>query len=137
MLPSSGEKCGSEGAKWGCKGGSQDAKFSRFAPTPWMMPVNTQKSAAPPSRAPIAIAGEIHCQILMRGVPSDEEMSGYKRNPACLRGTQGDLNYKCLWRMAWKVSCLATAYPAWPKRLLRAIADAATQTWDAHGAASL
>ena len=78
MLPSSRGKCGSEGAKWGCEGGNQDAAFSRFAPAPWVMPVNTQKSSAPPSRAPIAIAGEIHRQLLIRGDPSDEEMSGYK-----------------------------------------------------------
>ena len=110
MLPSSGGKRGSEGAKWGCarEGGNQDVTFSRFAPTPWMIPVNTQKSSAPPPRAPIAVAGEINRQVLIRGDPSDdhEEMSGYiyKRNPACLRGTQRDSNYKCLWLMAWQVS---------------------------------
>ena len=97
MLPSARGKCGSEGAKWGCNlGGNQDAILSRFAPTPRMMSVNTQKSSAPPSRAPIAIAGEIHRQILIRGVPSDEEMSGYRRSPEHLRGAQGDLNYKCM-----------------------------------------
>ena len=46
-------------------------------------------------------------------------MPGYKRN--------GDLNYKCLWLMAWKVSCSGTQHPGWAQRLLRAIADAATQ----------
>ena len=97
-----------------------------------MMPVT-----APPSRAPIAIAGEIHRQILIRGVPGDEGMSRYRRSPACLRGAQQDWNYKCVWLMAWQISCLAAHYHAWPQRLLRAIADAATQTWHAHGDASL
>ena len=91
------------------------------------MPVNTQKSWIR-----TAIAGEIHRQILIRGDPGDEEMtlSGYKRSPECLRGAQGDLNlnYKCLWLMAWEVSCPGTHYPVWAQRLLRAIADAATQT---------
>ena len=87
---------------WGCKGGGryQDAIFSRFAPTPapWVMPVNTRthKSSAPPSWAPIAIGGEIHRQILIRGGPRDGEMPGYWSNPACLTATQRDLNYTCL-----------------------------------------
>ena len=92
------------------------------------MSVNTQKSSLLQSVSIDTIAGEIHRQILIRGVPSDEEMSGYRRSPACLRGAQRDLNYKCLWLMAWKVSCLGTHYPVWAQRLLRAIADAATQT---------
>ena len=93
-----------------------------------MMSVNTQKSSLLQSVSIDTIAGEIHRQILIRGVPTDEEMSGYRRSPECLRGAQGDLNYKCLWLMAWKVSCLGTHYPVWAQRLLRAIADAATQT---------
>ena len=39
--------------------------------------------------------------------------------------------------MAWQVSSLGTPYPAWTRRLLRTIADAATQTWPARGATSL
>ena len=93
-----------------------------------MMSGNTQKSSLLQSVSIDTIAGEIHRQILIRGVPSDEEMSGYRRSPEGLRGAQGDLNYKCLWLMAWKVSCLGTHYPVWAQRLLRAIADAATQT---------
>jgi hypothetical protein len=42
---------------------------------------HTQKPSAPPSRAPIAMAGEIHRQSLINGVPGDEEMPGCKRNP--------------------------------------------------------
>ena len=93
-----------------------------------MMSGNTQKPSLLQSVSIDTIAGEIHRQILIRGVPSDEEMSGYRRSPECLRGAQGDLNYKCLWLMAWQVSCLGTHYPVWAQRLLRAIADAATQT---------
>ena len=92
------------------------------------MSVNTQKSSLLQSVSIDTIAGEIHRQILIRGVPGDEEMSGYRRSPEGLRGAQGDLNYKCLWLMAWKVSWMEAHYPVWRERLLRAIADAATQT---------
>ena len=51
-----------------------------------MIPVNTQKSSTPPSRPPIAIAGEIHRQIQIHGDPGDKEMPGRKRNPSCLIG---------------------------------------------------
>ena len=88
-----------------------------------MMSVNTQKSSLLQSVSIDTIAGEIHRQILIRGVPSDEEMSGYRRNPECLRGAQGDLNYKCLWLMAWQkimrghsIPCLDTAIVARHRR---------------------